>query len=355
MRIKHVGRVAAPIAALALLAGCSSADSSEDGASGDQPGSGIEVTAARANWSTGFFQAEVFKQMLTELGYEVSDPADAELGPDIFYPALAQGEYDYWVNGWFPNHEPNFEAQTPTGDTVGDLVTQVGFEVEKGALQGYLIDKKTADENNITSVAQIVEDPALSALFDENGDGTADLYGCNEGWGCAKLINETIALNGWEDQLTHKQGEYSVLFQDVIARIGRGEAAMYYTWTPNFTVAQLEPGTDVVWIGLGAEAPEGQDVATELPEGQCAAEPCDMGFAPADIRVVGNNEFLEANPAAASLFESVTIPVEDIAAQNLEYNEGADTPQDIEEQASAWIEANRDQVDAWLEDARATA
>lgn len=158
MRIKHVGRVAAPIAALALLAGCSSADSSEDGASGDQPGSGIEVTAARANWSTGFFQAEVFKQMLTELGYEVSDPADAELGPDIFYPALAQGEYDYWVNGWFPNHEPNFEAQTPTGDTVGDLVTQATgkFSQVRRALMRVLRRRVNADTR---AVALRVSDP----------------------------------------------------------------------------------------------------------------------------------------------------------------------------------------------------
>jgi glycine betaine/proline transport system substrate-binding protein len=355
MRFKKLGLVVAPMAALALLAGCSGDDGSDGGASGDQPGAGVEVTAARANWSTGFFQAEVFRQLLGELGYEVSDPADAELGPDIFYPALAQGEYDYWANGWIPLHTPNFEAQTPTGDTVGELVSPVGFEVEKGALQGYLIDKKTADEYGITSLAQIVEDPELGSLFDENGDGTPDLYGCNEGWGCARAINATIELNGWQDSLTHKQGEYSVLFQDVKARIARSEPALFYTWTPNFTIAQLPVGEAVVWIGLGGTAPEGEDTATELEPGLCAADPCDMGFAPADIRVVANNEFLTENPAAEALFESVQIPVEDIAAQNLEYNDGADTPQDITDQASSWVEANREQVDEWLEAARAAA
>jgi glycine betaine/proline transport system substrate-binding protein len=355
MRIKKWGIAVAPIAALALLAGCSSSDDSTAEATGDQPGSGIEVSAARANWSTGFMQAEIFRQLLTELGYDVSDPADAELGPDIFYPALAQGDYDFWANGWLPLHEPNFEAETPTGETVGDLASPVGFEVESGALQGYLIDKKAADEYGITSVAQIVEDPELSALFDENGDGVADLYGCNEGWGCARAINETIELNGWQESLTHKQGEYSVLFQDALARISRGESAMYYTWTPNFTGAQLKPGEDVVWIGLGGEVPGGQDTTAELEEGLCAADPCDMGFEPADIRVVANNAFLAENPAAEALFESVEIPVEDIASQNLLMDGGANTQQDIVEQAAEWIETNREQVDEWLEAARAAA
>jgi len=77
------------------------------------------------------------------------------------------------------------------------------------------------------------------------------------------------------------------------------------------------------------------------------------GFTPADIRVVANNEFLAANPAAEALFEAVEIPASDIAAQNLEMNDGADTQQDIEQQASDWIEANRDQVNTWLDAARA--
>ena len=38
------------------------------------PGDGVEVTMGRANWSTGYFQAELYRQLLTELGYNVSDP-----------------------------------------------------------------------------------------------------------------------------------------------------------------------------------------------------------------------------------------------------------------------------------------
>lgn len=48
-------------------------------------------------------------------------------------------------------------------------------------MQGYLIDKKTADEYKITHISQL-SDPKLAKLFDSNGDGKADLVGASAGW-----------------------------------------------------------------------------------------------------------------------------------------------------------------------------
>lgn len=92
-----------------------------------------KVVMARADWDTGWFQAEIFKLMLTELGYEVKGPETMALTD--FYPAVAQNEVDLWVNGWFPNSFFRDEA-------ISRNVEAVGHEVKKGALQGYLIDKK---------------------------------------------------------------------------------------------------------------------------------------------------------------------------------------------------------------------
>ena len=60
-----------------------------------------------------------------------------------------------------------------------------------GAAQGYLIDKKTADQYKITNIAQL-KDPKIAKLFDTNGDGKADLTGCNPGWGCE--VRSTTSL-----------------------------------------------------------------------------------------------------------------------------------------------------------------
>ncbi|TRR32917.1 proline/glycine betaine ABC transporter substrate-binding protein ProX, partial [Salmonella enterica subsp. enterica serovar Panama] len=64
-----------------------------------------------------------------------------------------------------------------------------------GAAQGYLIDKKTAEQYHITSIDQL-KDPQIAKLFDTNNDGKADLTGCTPGWGCEAVINHQIDAYG---------------------------------------------------------------------------------------------------------------------------------------------------------------
>ena len=62
-----------------------------------------EIKMAKANWDTGYFQAEVYKQGLEKLGYKVTEPQ--AMKPSVFYVAAAQGDLDLWVNGWFGTHD----------------------------------------------------------------------------------------------------------------------------------------------------------------------------------------------------------------------------------------------------------
>ncbi|MCC5950621.1 MAG: glycine betaine/L-proline ABC transporter substrate-binding protein ProX [Acidimicrobiia bacterium] len=331
-------------------------DTGTNGQNGDaaaMPGEGVSVEMARADWSTGYFQAAVYKALLEELGYEVSDPSQNELGPTTFYPALAQREYDFWVNGWFPLHEEFFDADVP-GGTASDFISPVGMQIEAGALQGYLVDKATADEYDITTLEQIVEDPELNAMFDIDGDGVADILGCDEGWGCQVTIEDTIEENGWSDSIKQVSATHAALFADAVARVQDGEPTLVYVWTPSAFITELVPGEDVIWLGLENPLPA-QEGAADLPEDQCPADPCEMGFVANDIRVVANNDFLEENPAAAALFEAVVLSVTDVAIQNVEMDAGEDTQADIDRQAAEWIENNRDTVDEWLAAARAAA
>lgn len=310
----------------------------EEETAGDAAMAEGEIAMARATWDTGFFQAAVFQTLLGELGYDVELIGD--LPAETFYPALAQGDIDFWANGWFPLHQTFLDS-----DVVAGQVEPVGFQVTAGALQGFLIDKATADEHGITSIADF-EDPEIAALFDTDGDGSADLTGCDAGWGCEGAINDILAEQGLEDSITHVQGTYSLLMADTIARYQRGESVFFYTWTPNWTVAELALGEDVVWITV-----PGAETTADVPG--CVENPCAMGFVGNDIRAVANSEFLEANPAARALLEAIEIPLADIAAQNQLLIEGEDGQDDIEGHAANWIEENRDQVDSWLEAARA--
>ena len=314
-------------------------DTADSAEMADMPAD-TEIVMAKATWDTGFFQAEIYKTLLTDLGYEVEDLGTIDNA--AFYTSAAQGDVDFWANGWFPLHDTYLED-----DLVSGKAEPVGFQVEAGALQGYLIDKASADALGITSLTDMA-DPEIAANFDSDGDGKADLIGCDAGWGCELVIEDTLDELNLRDTITHQQGTYSALMADTIGRYQRGEPIFFYTWTPNWTVSQLQLGEDVVWI----EAPiEGAAPASGVQG--CAVDPCVMGFDANDIRAVANTEFLQSHPDVRTLFEMVEIPLSDIAAQNQKMVDGEDSDEDIARHAAEWIEANQEQVDGWLEAALA--
>lgn len=339
-----------------VVAACGSL--AEDGEDAGGPGEGEgdtggQITMARATWDTGFMQAAIYQQLLEELGYTVSDPADLTRDANTFYPALAQAEVDLWVNGWFPLHEIYLERELFTGQPISEPIEPVGFQVEAGAIQGYLIDKATADEMGITSMSDLA-DASVAAVFDEDGDGQADLHGCNDGWGCNLVIDEHISQLDWGPNVEQVVGEYNDLVNDVVVpKVEAGEPVLFYTWTPNWTIDVLSPGEDVVW--LESPALEDDEGMTEVPglDGCAAGDPCDLGWPVNDIRAVANQDFLEDNPSVRRLLEVVEIPLQDIADQNARMAMAGEYGEDqIQADAAAWIEDNRDQVDGWLETAR---
>lgn len=316
----------------------------------DTPGEGVDVTMGRASWSTGYFQNEVVRQLLGELGFQVSDPAEQELPVGELIDGIASGDIDVTPNGWFPSHLPELERVGPTGAPNLTAATPIGYEIRSGALQGVLADKATIDANGITSLGDIANDPELVALFDRDGNGKADLVGCDEGWGCHTIINDTINENGWSNTMEQIVGTYDDQLAEVVQNAKAGEPVLYYTWTPNASGALLVPGEDVMWLDV--EPLPAQVGAADVPQDHCTAVPCDMGFPPNDIRIIANNSFLAENPSARVLFEQIALPLGDISAQNLLMTQGEDSPEDVARHASEWIETNSGLVDAWLDAAR---
>ncbi len=331
----------AVLAAVALvLAGCGTDE--DDGT----------VSMARANWESGHMQAAIYAQLIGELGYEVSDPAENTRDPNGFYPALASGQFDLWVNGWFPLHDIYLEGELVTGQTVEHPIEPVGYQVRSGALQGYMIDKATADAMGITSMSQLAS-ASVAQVFDRDGDGLADLIGCNDGWGCQTVIDTHISELDWGANVEQVSGDYNDLVAGVRERVATGEPVLFYAWTPNWTYEVLTPGEDVVWLESPALNDEEGTTEVQGLRG-CASDPCNLGWAVSSIRAVGNEDFLDDNDDIRRLLEVVSIPLEDIAAQNatmaaaeLGYSEDQ-----IKADAAAWIESNRDAVDRWLATAR---
>lgn len=298
------------------------------------------VRMARATWDTGWFQAEVYRLLFNRLGYEVEGPTTME--NQEFYEAVAVGDIDLWVNGWFPLHEPL------VGD--GANVELVGTQVDAGALQGYFIDEATAVEHEITNLGDL-SDPDLAKLFDVDGNGLADLIGCNVEWTCAATIDHHLVEYGLSDTVEHIQGDYSPLMHGTIDRYESGDPVLFYTFTPNWTVGELVPGEDVVWLETPYPSlPEGQsgEDRTEVSGLSGCADPCQTGWPPNDIRAVANGDFLDANPSIRALLEQVEIRLADILEQNARMVEGEGDPSDIRRHAEEWLADNQGTISEWL-------
>ena len=217
------------------------------------------------------------------------------------------------------------------------------------AAQGYLIDKKTAEKYHITNIEQL-KDPEIAKLFDSNGNGKADLTGCNPGWGCEAAINNHLNAYKLTDTVEHNQGNYAEMMADTITRYKEGKPVLYYTWTPYWISDVLKPGRDVVWLEVPfSSMPDGEKIDTKLPNGK------NYGFPPSTMHIAANKAWAEQNPAAAELFAVMKLPVSAINAQNLRMHNGENSQADIERHANAWIKANQAKFDGWIEQARKAA
>ncbi|SES13149.1 glycine betaine/proline transport system substrate-binding protein [Tranquillimonas rosea] len=315
-----------------------------------QPGEGTTIQMAQPTWDTGYFYTQIYKQALEELGYSVEGPV--ALDNPIFYQAVAQGDQDLWVDGWFPLHN-TYESTFQNG------AEKVGTVAEGGALEGYLVSADAQEEFDIQSLEDFKRDEVKEA-FDRNGDGKADMVACPPGWGCEVNISHHMEAYGLEDHINLVKAGYSASMADAVAAEEQGNPIFFYTWTPNWTVNVLKPGEDVMWIEVPeVDLPEDmadlEDAATMDGVEGCVADPCTLGFPANDIVPVANTEFLEANPAARALLEEASVPLEDVFEQNAKMYDGENEPSDIEQHAATWIENNRDTVDGWLEAARSAA
>ena len=305
------------------------------------PGDGTSVVPAYAVLEERF-QTEVVNIGLEELGYDIDNIREVDY--TALFLDMANENITYTPAHWNVNQQALFENSG--GD---EALERVGSIVDD-SLQGYMIDKATADEYGITSIDQLA-DPEIATLFDTDGDGQANLIGCDAGWLCAEIIDYHIDEYGLSDTVEQVQGKYVTLLADVISRYEQGQPVLYYSYTPFWLQNVLSAGEEVVWLEVPyTSLPEGQ--GDDLTEADTTVDGQNLGFAVQDQMIVANQPFVNNNPAAAKFFELVKVPIEDVNAQNQLIREGEDSPEQIRDHAESWVEENRSQFDSWLEEAQ---
>ena len=310
-------------------------------ASAEKPGDGTKITPIFPPIAEERFRGEIAMEGLRELGYKVQEPKETEFA--VMMVALANGDADFTVHLWNTLHDPFY--QKAGGDR--DLVK--AGSVMTGVVQGYLIDKKTAEAHNITSLADLKK-PEIAKLFDNDGDGKADLTGCNPGWGCEITTEFQLKEYGLNKTVNNNRGSYFALMADTITRYKAGQPILYYTWIPQWISSVLVVGKDVVWLPVPYTAlPDGNNKADTTYDGK------NLGFAKDEIKSVLNKEFAEENPAALKFLSVFNIKPDDESAQNLKMQQGENKAADVTRHAQQWIAAHRQQFDEWLQASREAA
>ena len=304
-------------------------------------GKKIRVSAGSSVATYAIFITEIMNIGLEELGYKTE--AIKQLDVPIIHIAVSNGDLDFYGDHW-EKLQNKFFIQNG-GE---EKFQRVGVAIDN-AVQGYQIDKKTAEKYQITNLSQL-KNPKIAKLFDSDNDGKANLTGCNPGWGCELVIEHHLDAYGLRDTVEHDQGNYETLMGDAVARQRQGKPILYYIYTPNWVPIVLETDKDVVWLEVPfTSLPKEQGTVSEE---DTVIDGKNLGIAVDRIRIVANNNFLADNPAAKRLFELISIEIEDVNAQQKLVQDGETSAKDIRRHAEEWVKTNQEKFDGWLEEAR---
>jgi glycine betaine/proline transport system substrate-binding protein len=302
---------------------------------------GAKVTVMKTSIAEEGFQMYILADIIKELGYKVDITNDVSY--EVAYQTIANNakSKDVYVMAasWDPLHNKKIAKFIKEGKVVklGDYIANCA--------QGYLIDKKTADKYHIKYLNDL-KDPKIAKLFDNDGDGKADLAGCDAGWGCEAVIEYQLKAFGLKNEITHHQGQYSAIISDTIATYKSGKPILYYTWTPYWVSGILVPGKDTVFLQVTHSA-HPVVKSTKLPNG------ADYGFNVNTQKIVANASIMKNHKDLVKLFELVRLNVNDVSGENMLMNKGQNKDVDIQRHAKMWIKQNKKLVDSWVKQAKA--
>ena len=67
-----------------------------------------------------------------------------------------------------------------------------------------------------------------------------------------------------------------------------------------------------------------------------------------NLKIAEKADFLKANPKVEKMLKKASIPLADIAQQNLKMNAGEKSERAIKKHAEEWIKANQSTFDSWI-------
>jgi len=255
-------------------------------------------------WPGVTVKTEVASQLLKSMGYEVEQLG---VSPSFIFKSLQTGDLNAYLGGWSPQED-----------------TMIDPLVERGAIEK--VTMNLSDTVTGLAVPTYVWEAGVKSIkdLDPNGDKfKKKIFSIETGSGINEDIQKCIdgdvaGLGDWE----MVESNTAAMLSQAESKMNDKDWVVFFAWKPHwmnikFDIKYLEnaPGAEKI-------ANKRSVVYTILPAG-----------------------FADAYPQAYTFFKQYQVPTEAQSEWVYEHTYKERSPEDV---ASAWIKANRDQVEQWL-------
>lgn len=289
--------LAAAAMSVALLAGCGA--NNEDGSNGGSSAK-KEIKLAYVAWDSEIASTNVVKEVLeTKLGYTV-EMLQVDAGP--MWAGIADGSADAMVAAWLPTtHESYLTDNEGKLEDLGPNLsgTKLGLVVP-----AYM---------DVNSIEELASNTAVGEAVDYT------ITGIEPGAGLMMKTEAVLDEYGLKDNWTLLESSSAAMAQALENAYKKEEPIVVTGWTPHWKFAKM----DLKYLE-DTKGVYGQDE---------------------QIHTIVRNGLKDAQPEAYAFLDKFNWTPDDMAAVMIDIVEGASP----EEAAKAWVEANGDKVDAWLE------
>jgi glycine betaine/proline transport system substrate-binding protein len=287
------------------LAGCLTLIGLADASHAADPESCQAVRFSDVGWTDITATTALASVVLEGLGYE---PSADLLAVPVTYASLANGDIDVFLGNGMPTMEADIAPYLDAG-TVDSLGVNLEGAKYTLAVPAYLAEQGLTDFADIAAFADELD---------------SEIYGIEPGNDGNRLIQDMIAADafGLGEFEVVESSEQGMLAQ--VARFGRGEEPIVFLgWEPhpmnaNFDLVYLSGGDD--WFGP------------------------DFGGATVHTNVRAG--YLDECPNAGQLIQNLSFT---LAMENEVMAAILDDGEEPADAATAWLQANPETLDAWLD------
>lgn len=276
-------------------------ETTDDGeaAGGSDVGAGETISIGWMPWEEAIAVTNLWHVILEENGYEVEQQ---QLDPGIVFDGIAAGDLDLFLDAWLPNTHEQYMDQY--GDSIEDLGDWLADAPLTWTVPAYV--------DEVDSIADLADN---AELFDGR------IVGIEPGAGLTRISQEeVIPAYGLDGTFELIESSTPAMLSELDTAYGNEEPILVTLWRPHPAYAQYD--------------------LKDLDDPENA-----LGD-PDQIHALARDGFSDDHPQLADALRNFTFEHDDLAQLEVEVLE--EEGQELES-ARAWLDANRDLVNSWLE------